>query len=712
MIENSEKVESFFERFNIKVKVEDIDGIAIKKMATTNIIKENRTSSQSSKQTHIAITGELRKFFPIITTINYLKEGGNKGYSYKIPIILLKENLEYLNFEEKDRDIQTYTICYIGHGGSEQDIQIQLSKKTKDEENFIKFRSKIYEDDYLVIIKIKENFKYYFLNLKKEEKSNIVSIFGKDEICYFDSNPKEVIFEDTYLINDKEIKSEKFPYQKIVYGAPGTGKSYSLNQEAKQTFKRSILLEKSSDEISTKKYWVVTCGENNWAFDEFKRQGIYSIGWEEIKNISKLTYAQLEKEVVEKYNNKFGATQLNNIAHEMKVGDILLVRKGVKNKEIVGYGVISQEQYEEEIKDNNGNKLSDFYHNIGVDWKEFSPIKLEEYPKYFQRITTYKANPELIKEFEKIYPQETPSKFDTKEVSTIERVTFYDGYTYGQFVGMYKPITLDNGDISYEYVPGPFMKQLLLAYKNSKDKFCLLIEEINRAKADKVFGNIFQLLDRNSQGKSEYPISVSKEQYKYLKENLGEEEDILERIENEGLYLPDNLYIWATMNSADDGVQPLDTAFKRRWKFNYISLNANENIFEDKGVFLIGRYKENEITWNNFRHVINKELKDRITEDRLIAPFFVSINDFEKNIEDEKKVLNQDIFVEKVLMYIFDDLLRHYPKLREKIFNNNIKTFSDIYEKVTKNDNFLELIFNEEFLKQLILGSDETDGKD
>lgn len=550
MVENSEKVKIFFEKFNIKVKVEDIDGIAIKKMATTNIIKENRTSSQSSKQTHIAITGELRKFFPIITTINYLKDGGSKGYSYKIPITLLKENLEYLNFEEKDRDIQTYTICYIGHGGSEQDIQIQLSKKTKDEEKFIKFRSKIYEDDYLVIIKIKENFKYYFLNLKKEEKSNIISIFGKDEICYFDSNPKEVIFEDTYLINDKEIKSADFPYQKIVYGAPGTGKSYSLN--------------------------------------------------EEVENI-------------------FGANK--------------------------------------------------------------------------------------------------------------ERVTFYDGYTYGQFVGMYKPTMTKKGDISYEYVPGPFMKQLVKALKNPKEKFCLVIEEINRAKADKVFGNIFQLLDRDSTGKSKYEISVSEEQRQYLKNVLGKKGEetnyfpdysleaaevkmLYDKDNNiDNLYIPNNLYIWATMNSADDGVQPLDTAFKRRWKFNYISLNANENIFEDEGIFLIGKYEENEITWNNFRHAINKELKDRITEDRLIAPFFVSINDFEKNIEDKKKVLNQDIFVEKVLMYIFDDLLRHYPKLREKIFNNNIKTFSDIYEKVTKNDNFLELIFNEEFLKQLILGSDETDGK-
>lgn len=314
--------------------------------------------------------------------------------------------------------------------------------------------------------------------------------------------------------------------------------------------------------------------------------------------------------------------------------------------------------------------------------------------------------------------------------SNKERVTFYDGYTYGQFVGMYKPTMTEKGDISYEYVPGPFMKQLVKALMNPKEKFCLVIEEINRAKADKVFGNIFQLLDRDSTGKSKYEISVSEEQRQYLKKVLGKKSEkincfsdysleaaevkVLYNKDNniDTLYIPNNLYIWATMNSADDGVQPLDTAFKRRWKFSYISLNANENIFEDKGIFLIGKYKENGITWNNFRHAINKELKDRITEDRLIAPFFVSINDFEKNIEDEKKVLNQDIFVEKVLMYIFDDLLRHYPKLREKIFNNNIKTFSDIYEKVTKNDNFLELIFNEEFLKQLILGSDETDGKE
>ena len=328
---------------------------------------------------------------------------------------------------------------------------------------------------------------------------------------------------------------------------------------------------------------------------------------------------------------------------------------------------------------------------------------------------SYSLNQEAKEIFNREVVLENENNF-SKIISTIERITFYDGYTYGQFVGMYKPVTLDNGDISYEYIPGPFMSQLVLAYKNPKDKFCLLIEEINRAKADKVFGNIFQLLDRNNRGESEYPISLSKEQRKYLEDNLREEPEegkkVLEKIKNEGLYLPNNLYIWATMNSADDNVQPLDTAFKRRWKFNYISLNANEDKFGNGETFIIGTYKDNNISWNKFRHNLNNTLKINITEDRLIAPFFISPNDFmEIDTDSNIKIIDKNIFTEKVLMYIFDDLLRHYPKLKEKIFNDNIKTFSDIYEKITKNENFLELIFNEVFLSQM-LDSEVTDGEE
>lgn len=271
-----------------------------------------------------------------------------------------------------------------------------------------------------------------------------------------------------------------------------------------------------------------------------------------------------------------------------------------------------------------------------------------------------------------------------------KRVTFYDGYTYGQFVGMYKPTLIEGNDIGYSYVPGPFMQQLVQSLKNSEENFCLVIEEINRAKADKVFGNIFQLLDRDNSGKSRYPVSISEEQLKFLEIELKDREDILEEIKEKGLYIPNNLYIWATMNSADEGVQPLDTAFKRRWKFEYISLNKNEKEFEKQREnikLIVGQNKIYNLEWNTFRKTINNKLQEyNITEDRLISPFFISPNDFTILVSEDTYALDKNIFVEKVLMYIFDDLLRHYPKIRNEIFKDNMKTFSKIYEALS-NDN-------------------------
>ncbi|MGL5936784.1 MAG: AAA family ATPase, partial [Cetobacterium sp.] len=162
----------------------------------------------------------------------------------------------------------------------------------------------------------------------------------------------------------------------------------------------------------------------------------------------------------------------------------------------------------------------------------------------------------------------------------IKRVTFYDGYTYGQFVGAYKPVMYkkDNNvkEIGYEFIAGPLLEQVLNAYKYPQQDFIVVIEEINRAKVDRVFGDIFQLLDRNSQGDSEYPISLSQEQEEYFKEKLGDSKYLDIIVRKKGLYLPNNLYLWATMNSADQGVYPMDTAFKRRWDFDYISLNKNQ----------------------------------------------------------------------------------------------------------------------------------------
>lgn len=155
-----------------------------------------------------------------------------------------------------------------------------------------------------------------------------------------------------------------------------------------------------------------------------------------------------------------------------------------------------------------------------------------------------------------------------------ERVTFHPDYSYANFVGTYKPVPTvdDNGNeiITYRYVPGPFIRVLTKALKNAnnateKDKpYILVIEEINRSNVAAVFGEVFQLLDRDDNNCSKYDIETSEDLKKHLAKELNCSMTAIEKLK-----IPNNMFIWATMNSADQGVFPMDTAFKRRWDFTY-----------------------------------------------------------------------------------------------------------------------------------------------
>lgn len=234
-----------------------------------------------------------------------------------------------------------------------------------------------------------------------------------------------------------------------------------------------------------------------------------------------------------------------------------------------------------------------------------------------------------------------------------ERVTFHPDYSYANFVGTYKPVPTKNG-ISYEYVPGPFMRTYVKAIKNGQlenkediKPFLLLIEEINRANVAAVFGEVFQLLDRDDRNASQYPVKPSEDIKAYLAKQLGGNPEQYEEIK-----IPDNMYIWSTMNSADQGVFPMDTAFKRRWNFEYISINNNED--KINGTYLVcdeanPPYK---VEWSELRKAINTTLASReykINEDKLIGPFFVA-----KSILNNKETF-KDTFKSKVIMYLFED---------------------------------------------------------
>lgn len=287
-----------------------------------------------------------------------------------------------------------------------------------------------------------------------------------------------------------------------------------------------------------------------------------------------------------------------------------------------------------------------------------------------------------------------------------ERVTFYPDYSYSKFVGTYKPVSVKDEKgkdiITYSFVPGPFMRLLAKALKNARTTtilpYLLIIEEINRANAASVFGDVFQLLDRDSDNVSEYSICVSNDIKSYLEKELGTPID-----NSTSIRIPDNMFIWATMNSADQGVFPMDTAFKRRWDFKYIGVDDNQekvNCF----VELIDGKPNSRINWNSLRKAINEKLLDvcRINEDKLLGPYFLSKKIIEA--DESGNIINQTAFREafknKVIMYLYEDAARQY---RAKLFKNDIcKRYSTVctaFDEIGMNifgDDFQEEYYNQQ----------------
>ena len=293
-----------------------------------------------------------------------------------------------------------------------------------------------------------------------------------------------------------------------------------------------------------------------------------------------------------------------------------------------------------------------------------------------------------------------------------ERVTFHPDYSYANFVGTYKPVPCkDNGDkdaITYSYVPGPFMRTYVKALQNSKTDtpkpFLLVIEEINRANVAAVFGDVFQLLDRGDDEVSEYPIQASEDIKKYLAGELGGNPDDYSEIR-----LPDNMFIWATMNSADQGVFPMDTAFKRRWDFTYLGIDDSEaGIVGKKVVLGQGDYRRI-VEWNALRKAINNELLTyKVNEDKLMGPYFISKKNLPEGEMIDPAVFTR-IFKNKVIMYLFDDAAK---QKRITLFGGCDEKAKNQYSKICREfDAKGVYIFCEGISSQFIDNVPEDDGE-
>ena len=256
------------------------------------------------------------------------------------------------------------------------------------------------------------------------------------------------------------------------------------------------------------------------------------------------------------------------------------------------------------------------------------------------------------------------------------RTVFHPDLQNSDFFGCLKP-RMDGDNVRYEFAAGPFMEALAKAYEELSEPVYLVIEELNRAAAAAVFGDLFLLLDRKDNGASEYSVSFpSHESRDWFKTRLT---NVPENIE-----LPPNLYIYATMNSADQGVYPIDTAFRRRWRQEYLPLNYKEG---PKGsISYVDKAKTvHKLTWQKFSkllkdHLTSSEAMD-IAEDRLLGQWFVRENE-----------LNTGGIPAKVLLYLWDDLLRHEDRTR--VFDSDkktgkINTYGDLVTEATAGRRFL-----------------------
>ncbi|HAT2150917.1 TPA: AAA domain-containing protein [Legionella pneumophila] len=262
------------------------------------------------------------------------------------------------------------------------------------------------------------------------------------------------------------------------------------------------------------------------------------------------------------------------------------------------------------------------------------------------------------------------------------RTVFHPETQHIDFVGSLKPL-VKNNQITYDFRPGPFSLAIIMAIKNKEIPVYLIIEEINRANAAAVFGEIFVLLDRQN-GRSRYNINLSDLDMKAFLELHAKD-----AFEDGRLFLPSNLFILATMNSSDQAVLPMDAAFKRRWTFEYISLYGNSYPYGNLKIPLTDKIIN--ITWKDFSIIINKKLSQlMIPEDRLLGPWFLSESDL-KNDETALKALSS-----KVLMYLWDDILRHGKK--ETIFlKQEINTLGQLIERLNTGSQ----IFNDDVESEL-----------
>ncbi|GAA9972486.1 hypothetical protein VN0948_01080 [Helicobacter pylori] len=272
--------------------------------------------------------------------------------------------------------------------------------------------------------------------------------------------------------------------------------------------------------------------------------------------------------------------------------------------------------------------------------------------------------------------------------SVVEKIVFHPDYSYSDFVGQIMPSVDDSGIVSYKFNPGPFTNILKKAYHNPQIKHVLVIDEINRGNVPAIFGEIFQLLDRLKYDKNGFKKGSSE----YAINNM-DIANIVHNDKNASIRIPSNLWIIATMNTSDQNVFTLDTAFQRRFSMQLIE-NSFENVDDD---FKNMKILDTDITWQKFCTTINEKIAQNneglsSMENKRFGVYFVNIDDLK----------SKENFAHKVIKYLWDDVFKFD---RNIIFDTTkFNTLEAVVKNFTKekgrtqfdifSDDVKELLFN------------------
>lgn len=386
---------------------------------------------------------------------------------------------------------------------------------------------------------------------------------------------------------------------------------------------------------------------------------------------------------------------VNNYSDFKRINETVAKIKGVDSFDI--YSCVHTKELQDIIDSLNNNEEFKQYEKTGSN--QYSNA-LKTYMRFLYAKEIFQNEAKKIKAPSNLTLQQiyygAPGTGKSKAIKDLTfgedviRTTFHPDSDYASFVGTYKPITEEvvlrdcNGKkvideetgkvvkedrIAYKFIPQSFLKAYVEAWKKlgSGKKQYLIIEEINRGNCAQIFGDLFQLLDRNEYGFSDYPIVADKDMQKYLEKEFegweitnkdkinqlyGEANMVSLIMRGERLVLPSNLYIWATMNTSDQSLFPIDSAFKRRWDWKYVPIREGRDKETNAPLNWYINTGDKQYDWWSFISKVNKLIGSLTnSEDKKLGYFFCKAKDGE---------IDADLFVSKVIFYLWNDVFKDY----------------------------------------------------